>query len=215
MCELLLIRHGQTDWNAGRKVMGRQPIGINAVGERQLRALASALRTHAVHAIYASPTARTQQSAALIAENYAVPVQEIPEFVEIDYGDWVNEPFANVESQEIFSDYLLRPSQMQIPGGERPREVLERVQRGLARLREQHDGARVVVVSHADVIKAALLHVLGAPLDQWQQLHIDNGSLSVVRYHAHGPRVATANWAPTTDAIFVRDAFADIRLAKP
>ncbi|MBI4237895.1 MAG: histidine phosphatase family protein [Deltaproteobacteria bacterium] len=207
MFEVLLVRHGQTDWNAGRRVMGRQPIGLNATGRAQVAALAGALAECNVVAIYASPTRRTMESAELLLDGHRgdAPLQEDPGLVEIDYGDWVNLPFEAVEPQPSFTEYLVRPSQMQIPGGERPTEVQARAVAAVERMRSAHPSGRVAVVSHADVIKVVLVHYLGMPLDRWQQFKIDNGSLTWLRFYPGGVRVVGVNWHPGADHLFAHD----------
>lgn len=207
MFEVLLIRHGQTDWNAGRRVMGRQPIGLNAAGREQVSRLAAAMAESQIVAVYASPTRRTMESAELLLNGHrgATPLHEEPGVVEIDYGDWVNLPFEDVEPTPNFTEYIVSPSRMQIPGGERPTAVQERAVAVVERIRQEHGTGRVAVVSHADVIKVVLVHYLGMPLDRWQQFKIDNGSLTWLRFYPGGVRVVGVNWHPGADHLFAHD----------
>lgn len=210
MLELLLIRHGQTDWNAQQKVMGRQPIPLNATGRRQAEAAAAFLAEARLDAIIASPVRRTMQTAEIIAAPHDLAVEEDEGLAEIDYGDWVNMSFAELKELhgETLTRYRLDPGDLMLPGGESMPQVAARVGRTLAAVRERFDdgracppyesdcgrGRRVALVSHADIIKIALLDLLGFDLHTLIRFSIDNASITLVRiYPEIGPRLILYN----------------------
>jgi broad specificity phosphatase PhoE len=207
MLEILLIRHGETDWNVSRCVMGMQPIGLNDAGRAQITALAQGLAGLAPEALYASPANRTRESADILSAHHGqLPIVEDAAFGEIDYGDWVGLPFTDFEGTQDFTDYMFRPSHCAIPGGERPSEAQARAVAGVERIRSTHATGRVGIVSHADVIKALLVHYQGRSLDEWQQARIDNASMTIMSFRGTYVRVLGVNIYPGWARLFRKDA---------
>lgn len=197
--DLLFVRHGQTDWNPTGRVMGRSDIPLNATGIRQIEKTRDWLKKIEVHAVYSSPMERALQSAEILAKGVG-DLKVIPDegLAEIDYGDWVGVTFKEIEENHTqeYNNYRFKASKMKIPGGEAVVDVQKRSVGAVERIRKKHrDGERVVVVSHADVIKAMLLHYLGLPLDHLQLLGCDNGSLSIFRFGTEwGDRLVALNY---------------------
>ena len=196
--DLLLARHGQTDWNPAQKVMGRSSLPLNSVGIEQAKRLSTWLQDVEIHAVYSSPMRRALQTAEIaIAGREGLPIIEEPGVQEIDYGDWVGMTFAEVEEKynKEYNDYRFRPSTMKIPGGEAVIDVQKRAVASIEKIHKKHEGQRVLVVSHADVCKAMLVHYLGIPLDLLQKIGCDNGSLSIYRFGtAWGDRLVALNY---------------------
>ncbi len=184
MFDLLLVRHGQTDWNVQRRVMGMGPIGLNKVGIAQVRALALELADWPLDAIIASPARRTRETAEILLEGREGLVVKLDDaFAEVDYGDWVDRPFSDFEGDKGFNQYMRASATFQIPGGERLSDMQRRVVQGIENLRGQFPDGRAVVVSHADIIKSIIVHYLGVELSRWQQYAVANASLSFFRFH--------------------------------
>lgn len=196
--DLLLVRHGQTDWNPIGRVMGHLDIPINKTGVEQSEHLMEWLKNVELHAIYSSPIKRALQTAQIIAKGKnGLKVIEEQGVAEIDYGEWVGITFEEVgqKFKREHENYRFSPSKMKIPGGERVRDVQKRAVAAIERIRKKHEGERVLVVSHADVIKAILVHYLGFPLDLLQKVGCDNGSLTVYRFGTNwGDRLVALNY---------------------
>lgn len=195
--DLLLIRHGQTDWNPIGRVMGANPIPLNAKGLEQVQNLRCWLQTIDISHIYTSPMQRAVQTAENIAHGREIPVVIEEGVAEIDYGDWVEKTFEEVRHQypEAYNAYRFTPSSAKIPGGEYVPDAQKRAVAAIERLREKHSGERIAVVSHADVIKAILVHYLHFPLDLLQKVGCDNGSLSIYRFGTEwGDRLVALNY---------------------
>lgn len=197
MLELLLIRHGQTDWNAIQKVMGRQPIPLNATGRRQAEELAAFLAGARLDAIIASPVRRTMETAEIVARRHpGIVVEEDEGLAEIDYGDWVNLTFAELTEQhgETWRRYHEDPNDLVLPGGESMPQVVERVAAVVARVRARFADGRVALVSHADIIKLLLLELLGLEVRNILRFSIDNAAMLLVRFYPElGPRLVVYN----------------------
>lgn len=205
--DLLLVRHGQTDWNLEQRVMGRSDTPLNAKGVEQIRRLKGWLDEIEIHAVYSSPLKRTLQTTDILMEGRnGLPVLHEPGVQEIDYGDWVGMTFPEVEAKfgESYQAYRFRPSRMQIPGGEAMVDVQKRGVSAIEAMREKHEGKRVLVVTHSDVGKAILIHYLGIPLDLLQKVGCDNGSVAVYRFGT-----------PWGDRLVALNYFADVKKILP
>lgn len=206
MIKVILIRHGETDWNLGRRIMGHRPIPLNEKGREQLRRLRAHLAGVSLDAIYTSPMQRAVESAELIRGDSPIPIQETFDLAEIDYGDWVGMTFDEVRALPQFKDYHLRPSEVKIPQGESFHDVVDRVDHFFANLRAENRPLTVAAVSHADVIKAALVRHLNLPLDEIHRIRIDNGSYSVVWIEDDIERVLMINSLPQLDDFFEKQS---------
>jgi probable phosphoglycerate mutase len=154
MTPLLLIRHGATAWNAGGRLQGRAEIGLSAAG----RAAVEGWRLPAAFAQarwLTSPLRRARETAALLTDR---PVKLEPRLIEMDWGAWEGLRAAELDADELAAREALgldfRP-----PGGESPREVMERLRALVAELAA--DPGPVVAVCHKGVIRAALTLATG------------------------------------------------------
>lgn len=205
--DLLLVRHGQTDWNPLRKIMGRRPVSLNQTGIGQARRLRGWLQNIPISAVYSSPMARAMETASIVVEGRdGLAVMPEEGVAEIDYGDWVGATFDDVAERyrEIYDAYRFRASTVAIPGGERVVDAQKRAVAAVEKMRARHEGGCTLVVSHADVIKAVIIHYLNLPLDHLQIVGADNGSLAVFRFGTDwGDRLVALNY------------FADVRKILP
>ncbi len=192
--QLILIRHGLTDWNVERRLLGRIDIGLNGQGRAQALAAAEALKPFPVGAILSSPQVRARETAAPLASAHGIEVEIEPAFDEV----WLSESWQGKTVEELRDD----PEMARLlsnPSGRSPRiEPIEDVQRravaAAERLRSGRPGETVVVVSHGDPLRALLAHYLGLPLTGFRRLLVENGSVSLVRFNPHGPQLTTLNW---------------------
>ena len=195
MTRLLLVRHAAHDW-LGRGIPGRMAgVSINDEGRLQAQALAPRLASAGIDAIYSSPQQRTRETVAPLATRLALPVEIAPEFDEIDFGDWTGRQFSELERDDaaLWHRWIEQRSTAQPPGGEAFGQVARRAMAGLERLRQLHPDQTVLVLSHGDVIKAALASCLGMSLDQLERFDIDPASMSVVASAGHGWKVRLIN----------------------
>ncbi len=204
MLEILLIRHGQTDWNRDRRIMGRKPVPLNKAGRAEAKALARALKDVGIDVIYTSPVRRAVETARHLLDGRRARVVEAPEVAEIDYGRWIGKTFEEVIPEKAFHVYHKNPRKACPPGGEAMRKVFDRTVRFIERLRKRHKKGRIVVVSHADVIKAILVHYLGMDYDHLLRFRIDNTSISLLTFHKEHARVMAINSLPAPAKLFGR-----------
>jgi broad specificity phosphatase PhoE len=200
--EILLIRHGQTDWNRDRRIMGRKPVPLNKTGRAEARALAKALKGVPIDAIYTSPVLRAVETAGHLRNGRRTAIRRAPEMAEIDYGHWIGKTFEEVIPEKAFRVYHKTPRKARAPGGEPMREVFGRTVAFIEKLRKRHKKGRIAVVSHADVIKTVLVHYLGMDYDHLLKLRIDNASISLLWFYKERVRVMAVNALPAPHRLF-------------
>ncbi|WP_209741751.1 MULTISPECIES: histidine phosphatase family protein [Micrococcaceae] len=167
-----LVRHGQTDWNAQRRLQGSTDIPLNDVGRGQARAAAAALSGHEWDAIVSSPLSRAAETANLIADGLGLSVaRHVPELTERSFG-----PAEGLQAGPELEA-------LRIPGGFRGAESEDQAaSRGLAALEalaEEFRGRRVLVVAHGTLIRVSLSRAIGRTLQS-----VDNAVLNLAHHHA-------------------------------
>lgn len=175
---LLLARHGETDLNREDRWQGRIDAPLNAAGQAQAQRLADQLPP-GIEAIVASPLQRARQTAEPAARRLGLPIAFEDDFRERDFGvfDGLTGAEAAVQFPELAARNAAYRWDLEPPGAEPTRAVVERVARGLERLRTQHAGRTVLLVSHGFVVRC-LRHLLdGVPeADFFAATRLDNGS---------------------------------------
>jgi probable phosphoglycerate mutase len=191
---VLLVRHGQTA-TTGTVLPGRAK-GLHLADTGRAQAEAAAARIAAldrVHAVYASPLERTRETAAPIAAATGQKVQIAKGLLECDFGDWTGKKLALLRKKPEWSTVQNRPSIFRFPGGESFAEMQLRIWNQLEQLVAAHPGQRVVAVSHADPIKAAVAMATGVHLDLFQRIVISPCSVTPLLFTASGPIVLAVN----------------------
>jgi len=160
--ELLLVRHGETDWNRDQRFQGHADPPLNETGREQARTVANELAADRIDAIYTSDLARARETAELIAERAGVPFVLEPQLREVDVGEWQGLTRAELAQRfpEGMRDWHERGHGWE--RGETYEQLTERVLAALERIVGRHPGERVVVVGHGGTIRAIRAHVEGA-----------------------------------------------------
>ncbi|MDY7078553.1 MAG: histidine phosphatase family protein [Chloroflexota bacterium] len=194
MARLYLIRHGANDLQKDGVLAGWMPgVHLNQEGRVQAEALAQRLAKVEIEAIYASPLERTVETAKIIAAPHDLPVVVRQELGEVRFGRWTGEPLERLRRRRLWRAVQFAPSTTRFPGGEGPREMQARVVAELERLRDKHSQQTLAVVSHSDVIKAAVAFYIGLPLDLFQRLVISTASLTVLELSGPMSRLVCLN----------------------
>jgi 2,3-bisphosphoglycerate-dependent phosphoglycerate mutase len=148
----LLVRHGETDWNAEGRLQGHTDRPLNEYGRRQARELAEQLADEQVDAIYASDLARARETAEIVGARLGLPVRLDPDLREKNWGTW-----EGLTGDERVHVELV---------GESTEEHRDRMMRALERIASAHPAGRVVVVSHGGSLRRvqAALHGVAGPV---------------------------------------------------
>jgi probable phosphomutase (TIGR03848 family) len=193
MTTVLLIRHGHTD-TAGKRLTGwSRGVHLNERGRRQAESLVTRLEGVPLTAIYSSPLERCRETAAPLARARGLPVRVRKPLLEVDYGDWTGRSIASLRRTKLWRVVQQTPSSMRFPGGETLVGVQARVVEELDALAATHRAGTIAILTHADVVRLALMHYAAIHLDELQRLVVDPASVSVVALGGGVPRVVKVN----------------------
>jgi broad specificity phosphatase PhoE len=188
-----LVRHGETD-EVDRTLCGRMPgVSLNGVGKAQAHAAALRLGGLQPLRIFSSSLQRARETAEIIAGETGCPLQPADELQEIDCGEWTGKAFADLHKDPRWKDWNEARAVTRPPGGEMMIEVQARVVGFLESLRRMYDNARLVIVSHSDVIKAAILFHVGISLDLFSRIEVAPGSISTLIVGDWGAKLVSLN----------------------
>ncbi len=178
---LLLIRHAENDVLKTR-IAGRIPgVHLNAKGLRQAQALAQSLTDAPLTAVFSSPMERALETAAPLAAGHHLEVQVHPDLIEVDYGSVQGRTYKQLWRTKLWKLVHECPSAVQFPGGECMTGVMQRTVSTLDGLAERFDDDSLIAcVTHGDLIRLAIVHYLGLPLDAYHSFSISTASITAL-----------------------------------
>jgi probable phosphoglycerate mutase len=188
MAELLLIRHGETEWNLQRRMQGQQDSPLTPLGLQQARQVARRLRALPHVALYTSDLGRAHQTARCIADETGHEVVSVPGLRERSFGIFEGMTNAEIEVRhpDLHALFEKRDPHFVMPGGESAAQFHERCLGALQAIAERHDGETVVAVTHGLVLDALYRAACGMTLQQPRGFPLLNCSISTFRYTAEG-----------------------------
>ena len=193
---VLLIRHGQTEWNRIERFRGHFDIALNQDGIIQAQNTASRIfRQWHPSAVFSSPLGRAIQTAEIIAKVCSLTIQQNPGFVDIDYGKW--QGLTPNEVRETWPDladvWYHHPERSRIPGGESLSQVQERAMAATLQLAKQHENQTIALVSHTVVNRLIIMGCLDIPLDRFWYLQQDPCGISLLKIQGQEKTVIFVN----------------------
>jgi len=199
MPTLLLIRHGENDYVKTGKMAGRLPgVHLNDKGQKQAQALSEALTQVPIKAIYSSPLERAMETASPIAESHKLKIIQDPDLMDTDIGKWQGKSWKILRLLKVWKIVQNSPSRFRFPDGESFPEMQARIANALEGIIKKYNKPQdiIAVVFHADPIKLAVSHFLGLPLDHFQRLGCDTGSLTAIHASDSGANLMKLNQRP-------------------
>jgi alpha-ribazole phosphatase len=186
---LVLVRHGETMYNAQRRYTGQSDIPLNTLGERQAAALGESLATDRFDVIVTSDLERTRVTAEAIAHIHGLVIREDIDLRELAFGEWEGYTYDEVLARDakLVAQWRSDPATYAPPGGETVSQLRDRCARALRNWRTQYPEASVLWVTHGGLIGVLLCHVLGIDLKRRWQFRHDNASISEM--HLSGEHV--------------------------
>lgn len=181
---LILLRHGQTEWNALQKYQGQTDIPLNDTGRQQAERAAEYLLNHEqVQTIYCSDLSRTRETAEIAAHKLKLPVYYDRRLREASFGIWEGMTFSEVYEKypQEFKQWYQDIWKYKMTGGETFSEVWERVSLATEEIIQRHIGT-VLVVTHGGVVKSLLGHI-DSSVDIWKT-GVDPGSMTFIEFEA-------------------------------
>lgn len=162
MTEIILARHGETQWNVEEVFRGRIDIELNENGIKQAVLLAEYLSSRKIDDIYSSPLKRALKTGEVIARHHKLEVKIVPGLIDFDYGKWQGLPHQEVKDKykELYTEWISHPDQVRILGGESLNDVRERAICVVSDAVAKYKGT-VVLVSHRVINKVLICALLG------------------------------------------------------
>jgi probable phosphoglycerate mutase len=198
---VVLVRHGVTE-ETGPILSGRRPgIGLSEKGRGQAEAAGRRLADLPVAAVYSSPLERCRETAEAVAAPHGLPVHDVPELFEADYGEWSGRKIEELRGTDLWKLVQVTPSAVRFPGGESVREMQSRIIGAVEDIVAAHPGQIVVAASHADPIKAVVAHYTGVHLDLFQRLFVSPASCTVLRFGPAGAALVKLNDTGSLDEL--------------
>lgn len=181
--ELILVRHGETDWNRELRFQGHIDVPLNDTGHEQARRLGQRLRAGAAQHIVCSDLLRAQQTAAPMAQQLGLAVQTTLSLREQHFGvfEGLRADDIRAEHPQAWADWLLFSADRGTPGGESTREFHTRVLAALSTLAQEHGGQTVLVVTHGGVLDMVWRTARALALDGPRQSEIPNAGINRIR----------------------------------
>ncbi len=195
--KIVLVRHGETDWNLTGRFQGRSNVPLNQKGREQAGALALALKGEPLAAIYCSPLDRAKETAHLIqAYHPSIPLHEEEGLIEMNLGEF--EGIEGPRWAEKYADFRKawrdNPASVTMPGGENLQEVQARAMAALERISKAHPpDCTLLVCSHNFVILTILCAALEIPLDRFRELRQGTAAMNVLYLQGRRLRAEVIN----------------------
>ncbi len=200
----LLMRHGETAWNRIGRVMGHNPIELDEAGRAQVEQAVPSARLIKPDFIISSPLPRAKQSAEIIAAGIGgLEVAEDPDLEEVRYGRWEGMVFEDLIDDPEYVRYREHPLTTPTPGGETIAQVQERGMRAVRRAIEANPEKRILFVSHGDIIRTVLCHLIGSELQHFRRIRVDNATFSAIQIVGDFSEVKFMNLLPDPERAFI------------
>jgi probable phosphoglycerate mutase len=192
---ILLVRHGETDWNATGRIQGHSDTPLNAAGHEQARRVARRLAREPVRALYSSDLARAFQTATAIGQTLGLTVVTSPRLRERQYGVWEGLTAAEIQARfpEQFAEWRARSTDFAPPQGETRSQLLTRALAELQAIARRHAREVVVVVTHGGFCYVLINHILGSVDGDRREFTFGNASIHTLEVIAERWSVTSVN----------------------
>lgn len=179
---LILIRHGETEWNRTGRCQGIADIDLNDTGRRQIEELAHSLRDADIRAVYSSDLMRALRTARQIASHHDLDVNIDKDLREMDQGDLEGLLFEEIRDRyaDVLREWRESPETLMLPGGESLLQVEQRAWSVFEKLNRLHAGETVVAVSHNLTITALLCKITGVGLRGFRNFNLRAASKNLI-----------------------------------
>ena len=183
MTEIILVRHGETDWNVAEVFRGRIDVELNETGLKQAELLAGYLGSVEIDTVYSSPLKRALKTAEVIADRKKLEVSVIPGLVDFDFGNWQGLSHQEVRDKykELYAEWIDYPERVRMPAGESLDDVRRRAMAVVDDVISQQNGS-AVLVSHRVVNKVLICALLGLDNSHFWNIRQDTCGLTSFTY---------------------------------
>jgi len=181
---LILIRHGETEWNKLKLCQGISDINLTEYGIKQASHLARSLKNSRIDSVYSSNLKRAYQTALLIAREHAVEVEIVDDLREMDQGDFEGKPFEKLKEthSHILQSWRDDPANYRLPNGETLQEVQDRAFSAISKIYSKNPDKTVLIVTHNFTIITLLCKFEGKSLNDFYNYKIKETSKHLISF---------------------------------
>ena len=183
MMRLILVRHGQTEWNANGRYQGQSNVALSELGRRQAECLAAGFPVQGLDAIYSSDLDRARETAECVGRKFGVPVRPEPAFRELSFGDWEGLTYQEISTRwpEEANKLFTAPDELKIPNGETFQDLQKHKKKKIDALCKEHADKNVAVFAHGAINKTILSGLMHIPLHYLWSIRQDNTAVNILR----------------------------------
>ncbi len=183
MTEIILARHGETEWNTAEIFRGQIDVPLNETGIKQAELLGEYLSQKKIGIVYSSPLKRALKTAESIAGHHQLNVEITPGLIDLDFGKWQGLSIQEVKKQdkELYTVWINAPHQVKIPRAESLDDIRQRALSVVDEAIAKHKGI-VIMVSHRVVNKVLICALLGLDNSHFWQIRQDNCGITTFAY---------------------------------
>ncbi len=193
--KIVLVRHGETEWNKTSRYQGVKDVELNEKGKKQAKKLFDYLKDEKFDTIYSSTLKRAQETIQGIADYQNKEIITISELMEIDFGQWEGLTFSEIEKDypDLAKKWAKDPTCCKPPDGEHIREVEERVGETIDKIVDDNPDKKILIATHGGIIRIIFAYLLGLPLSRIFSIEVENVSISRINFYEHYPVVKLLN----------------------
>ncbi|EHI99790.1 Phosphoglycerate mutase [Clostridium sp. DL-VIII] len=193
---VLLIRHGETEWNTLGKFQGCTDIALSENGIKQARLLNDRIRGN-FDCIYASPLSRALETANILVGNTSKEVIIAPEIREINFGEWEGLTVKDIREKypEVFKTWRTDKKESKICGGDSSiLNASNRARNCILNIVSKHKGEKIVIVAHGGIIKAGLIGIFEWDMTMYHKIALGNTCINTIVFNKElGPSLIGLN----------------------
>jgi len=195
LTRIILMRHGQTEWNKFERFRGKADIELDETGRRQAEAAAERIGQWKVDAVYSSPLKRAMSTAQAVADRLGLTVQTLEGINDMDFGEWEGLAIAEARQKYValFDLWLYHPERLEIPRAETLEDVRKRAVAAIDEVVAKHKDQTIALVSHRVVCKVLLCHLLGVGNSHFWQIAQDTTAINLFEVWEGKPSVMLIN----------------------
>jgi len=186
MTLIILVRHGQTEWNRDQRFRGLADVPLDQIGMAQAEKTAERIaKQWKLHAIYSSPRSRAKMTAETIARRFDLPVQVYPGLEDFNFGDWqgLTQEEALQRWPEQIDNWFKHPQRARIPHGDTLKSVRRRLLATIEELVGKHPDQTITVVGHTATNRLILMGMLGLENQLFWHLGQDTCAINLIQAH--------------------------------
>lgn len=190
MTRIILVRHGETDWNKEQKFQGRIDVELNKTGKIQAEILAEKLKDLKINHIYASPLSRALVTAKKIAGHHNLEVEIVEGFTEIEHGEWEGLHVSEVKEKhgDLYDKWLTEPNNVKMPKGESLNDVRKRSIEAFNKIIGSHPEGTVLIAAHDAINKVLVCYALDLDNCHFWQIKQGNSAINILEYDGKNKR---------------------------